>query len=87
MTELPTLADFIFARRPGGEVESEANARLIAAAPDGYSLAVKFINEAVAEFNIPPDADEGWVVDTLGHGLGGVYLDALAFLAKARGEQ
>jgi hypothetical protein len=64
----------------------EANARLIAAAPEGYAIAERLVAHLREDFHIPATADEGWIVDTLGHCLGGIYLDALSFLAKARGE-
>jgi hypothetical protein len=79
---------FETSQRPDMTVaEAEANARLIAAAPDGYEVAGAFIMAAINEWDIPENADEGWILDSLGHGVGGAYLDAIAYRAKARGEQ
>lgn len=68
---------------------SGANARLIAAAPDGYEAAGAFIEAAINEWDIPErcEDDEGWLCDTLGHALADAFLKAKAFRAKARGEQ
>jgi hypothetical protein len=73
--------------REPSETERIANAHLIAAAPDGYGASEAFVRAAIEEYQIPGDADESWILDTLGHGLGNAFLRALSFLAKARGEQ
>jgi hypothetical protein len=65
--------------------EYTANARLIAAAPDGHDIAERLVAHLRNDFRIPADADEGWLVDTLGHSLGGIYLDAVAYLARVSG--
>ncbi len=67
----------------GAHSYHEANARLIAAAPDGYNIAERLVAHLRDDFRIPDSADEGWIVDSLGHALGGIYIDALAYLAKA----
>jgi hypothetical protein len=76
------IADLIVGRH------QEGNARLIAAAPDGYEVAGSFIMAAINEWDIPEsrEADEGWLCDTLGHALADAFLKAKAFRAKARGD-
>lgn len=70
-------------------LDAVANARLIAAAPDGYNAAGAFVMAAINEWDIPEgrENDEGWLCDTLGHALADAFLKAMAFRAKARGEQ
>jgi hypothetical protein len=63
-----------------------ANARLIAASPDGHAIAERLVAYLRDDFRIPDSADEGWIVDSLGHSLGGIYIDALAYLAKVAGQ-
>jgi hypothetical protein len=80
---------FVHLRGRRDTEEVTANARLIAAAPDGYDVAGAFIMAAINEWDIPEgrETDEGWLCDTLGHALAGAFLKAIAFRAKARGEQ
>ncbi len=60
-----------------------ADARLIAAAPELLAALKHFVTSADYEWEIPSSADEGWIVDVLGHDLGGSYLNARDAISKA----
>ena len=68
--------------------EYRANARLIGAAPDLYARLKGFVRACNEEHKIPVSgrADEGWIVDTLGHTVGGAYLAARETLEAVLGQ-
>ena len=70
--------DGIFLGTAGTQPESQANARLIAAAPDGYALAESIVRWYENAGDSDPDQESPGSIK--------LWRQAKAFLAKARGE-
>ena len=62
----------------GSDSEAEANARLIAAAPDLLDIAQRVVAECTDTFHDPADMSPEWVA---------IYRDARAAIAKATAQE
>lgn len=65
--------------------EIDANARLIAAAPDSHEANLKIIAAFRSACAIDDDSSDDWIYDELGSVLSGAYFAARAAIAKATG--
>lgn len=64
-----------------------ANATLIAAAPESHAANCKFVAAIYSEYSIPATASDDCISDTIGSVLADAFFAARAAVAKARGEQ
>lgn len=63
----------------------DANAHLIAAAPDLLESARRIVSGVHSEYRIHADADDDYIHDTIGTALSDAYFSARAAIAKAEG--
>jgi hypothetical protein len=64
-------------------LEGEANARLIAAAPDSHEANRMFVRAVYVAHNIPSDASDEFIYDTIGTAMADAFFAARAAIAKA----
>jgi hypothetical protein len=67
----------------GLPAEDEANARLIAAAPDSHEANRMFVRAVYVAHNIPSDASDEFIYDTIGTAMADAFFAARAAIAKA----
>lgn len=63
----------------------ERAARLIAAAPDSHEANRVFVRAVYVAHNIPSDASDEFIYDTIGTAMADAFFAARAAVAKARG--
>lgn len=93
------LGDFIIVDQVGGQIrkgpdgkwsdhpEQDANARLIAAAPDMYAANVAMLAALDEAFGIKAIHDDDWIYDVLpSSGIAGAYFMARDAVQKATGD-